>query len=188
MIYLTFNEWFASYWWVFLLAFIGVAILFLIGYHIVALVFALIFRHKLRKDSQSINLLLAQRREIALEIVKLALEHDLNISRDDIKGINRLERVADFQALKKEERDERIFSFLKAVYNVTNACNASRSTSNDKRFDPLMDFYNGVEQNYRQKVAKYNSDVLGWNYWVRLTGTKIFFKVILNFKTKDLLV
>ena len=188
MIYNAFNDWLIKYWWIILLGLLGLGLVLLISYHIFALGFALSFKHKLRKQSQSINLLIAQRREIALEIVKLALEHDLEISRDDIKGINRLERIADFQALKKEERDERVFAFAKAIYNVQNACNASRKTSNDKRYEPLIDFFNGVEQNYRQKVAKYNSDVLGYNYWVRLRGCKFFFKVIMNFKTKDLLV
>lgn len=188
MIYGAFLNWLSSFWWVILLAILGLVIIFLIGYIIFATSFALSFRHKLKKQSQSINLLLAQRREIALEIVKLALEHDLEISRDDVKGINRLERVQDFQALKKEERDERIFSFVHAVYNVTNACNASRATSSDKRYEPLIDLYNGTEHAYRQKVAKYNSDVLGWNYWIRVPGLKLFFKLLLNFKIKELLV
>ena len=188
MIYITFGEWMSSFWWVFPVGLLALFIIFLIGLHIFTLVFALTFKMYLHKDSNSINLLLAQRRETALEIVKIALSHDVEISKDDIKGINRLERVEDFQALKKEDRDERIFSFIRSSYNVIHLCNSSRKISNDKRYEPLLDLYNGVEQAYRQKVAKYNSDVLGYNYWIKVPGTKLFYKFLLRFKEKDLLV
>ena len=188
MYYITAGEWFSSYWWVILLIVLGVALFAIIAWHFTSLMFAISFKNKLRKQSNTINLLLAQRRETVLEIVKLALSHDLEISRDDIKGINRLERVEDFQSLKKEERDERIFSFIRSSYNVIHLCDASRKVSSDKGYEPLLDLYNGVEAAYRQKVARYNSDVLGYNYWVRVTGAKLFFKYVVRFKLKDLLV
>ena len=188
MYYITVGEWFQSYWWVILLIVLGVTIFLFLAWHFTALMFATAFKHKLRRQSNSINLLLAQRRETVLEIIKLALSHDLEISREDIKGINRLERIEDFQSLKKDDRDDRIFSYIRSSYNIIHLCDSSRKVSNDKRYEPLLDLYNGVEATYRQKVARYNSDVLGYNYWVRVTGAKIFFRYILRWKKKDLLV
>ncbi len=188
MLFISVQEWFGSYWFVIPIGILILVLVLFIGWNIFALIFALTFKKKLRKQSNSINLLLAQRRETVLEIVKLALSHDLELSRDDIKGINRLERIEDFQSLKKEERDERIFAFIRSSYNVIHLCDSSRKVSNDKKYEPLLDLYNGVETAYRQKVARYNSDILGYNYWIRVTGTKLFFKYILRFKNKDLLV
>ena len=188
MFYISAGEWFASYWWVLVLALLGAIIIAVLVWNFIALMFALSFKRKLQKQSNSINLLVAQRRETVLEIVKLALSHDLEISREDIKGINRLERIEDFQSLKKDERDERIFSYIRSSYNIIHLCDSSRKVSNDKQYEPLLDLYNGVEATYRQKVARYNSDVLGYNYWVRVHGARVFFKYILRFKQKDLIV
>lgn len=188
MVYDVVLDFLGSYWWIILLGVFALVVIFFIGLHIFAFAFAHTFIRKLRKQSKSINLLLAQRRETALEIVKLALSHDLEISRDDIRGINRLERIDDFQSLPKEERDDRVLTFIHSTYNVIMQCNSSRKTSSDKNFEPLMDLFNGVEATYRQKVAKYNSDVLGYNYWIRIPGTRVMFKYILRFREKDLLV
>ena len=183
----SFGEWFNHNWLIILIIVLSVVA----GVWITALVFALSFTHvfhkRLKKESETLNLLLKERRNTVLRYVELAKKYNIEFDKELIKGVNRLERVNDFQALSKEQRDERLFAFIKASHQIVTTCRKCEQFVGDEEFDILEGMYVDLEDAYRQKCAKYNADVLGYNYWIRIPGTRILMR-ILKHKQKELIV
>ncbi len=153
---------------------------------IVSVIFINIFRRRINNESSTINLLLVQRYEMMTDLIKFAEYNNVNIPKEEKKSIALLERINDFQKLEKSDRDSRVLSFVHASYNIISICDRSELKNLEEYADKMVEF-NDVEETYRQKSALYNSDIIGYNYWVSVLTLKTLFR-ILRIKTKDLIV
>ena len=153
----------------------------------VSLFFYHIFAKKLKKDSVAINLLLNQRYELMNQFLDLLKKHNVSVSKEDARSISRLERIADFQLLIKQDRDERVLSFVHSSHNIITLCETNESVMKDSTYTDLLLQFNDIEESYRQKTALYNSNILGYNYWVNVPVVSIFFKMAKK-RSKDLIV
>lgn len=154
---------------------------------IVTMVFALIFKKRLKNDSNAINLLLVQRFESMKDFITLCNNYNVELPKDDVKNIELLERISDFQKLTKEDRDNRVLTFMHSAYNIVSICNHSKKVSQDELYAGKMVEFNDIEDTYRQKTALYNADILGFNYWVGVLPVKFIF-LIFKLKKRDLIV
>ena len=85
--------WLQTNWGYVLLAIVlGVIALWLIAI-LTAFVFSSIFRSSLKKLSDALNLLLTQRRDSMIAIIKILVKHNVEVAPEDVKSINKLERV-----------------------------------------------------------------------------------------------
>ena len=91
------------------------------------------------------------------------------------------------QALSKDERDEKILTFIHGSHNILNLAELHEEVKNDEEFQLALNLFNDVEASYRQKVSAYNSKVLGFNYWIKIPTTGFIFKLI-KWTEKDLVV
>ena len=154
---------------------------------IVSIIFAVAFKSKLNKTSKAINLLLAQRRELMMDLITLCKKHKVNVEENDLKAIVLLERIHDFQTLDKADRDYRVLTFTHSSHNILSLCEHSKKITDDEIYaDKLIEF-NDIEESYRQKSAQYNADILGYNYWISVLTIKWVFRLFAK-KKKDLIV
>lgn len=154
---------------------------------ITTIIFALIFNSKLNKSSKAINLLLAQRREIMTDLITLCKKHKVKVEDNDIKAINLLERIHDFQVLDKVDRDYRVLTFTHSSHNILSLCEHSSKIKEDEIYaDKLIEF-NDIEESYRIKSAQYNADILGYNYWISAFSVKWVYRLF-GKRKRDLIV
>ena len=183
------NEWFISLEiWQRILIIIAIVLVALwLLTLIVSIIFSLIFYYRVKNNSNAVNLLLTQRYEIMKDFIKIAENHNVSISKEDIKSIEKLERIDDFQKLKKEDRDERVLSFMHTAHNIISICNHSEAIGKDEIYaDKLIEFHD-TEEFYRQKSAQYNDDIAGYNYWISIFLVKFIYRMF-GIKKKDLIV
>lgn len=154
---------------------------------IAALLFALHFQKKIQKRSNIINMLISERKDAINQIIKFAEKNDLEIKQIHKKNISRLERINDFQKLEKKDRDTRILDFLYSSSTIVSICSTVESINKSDTFQELLLTFNDVEGIYRKNCGIYNSDIVGYNYWVNLLGYRYLFKLF-RLKTKDLIV
>ncbi len=154
---------------------------------LLALIFVSIFSRKIKNTSIVINLLLSQRYEIMLDFLKFAREAKIKIPVEEKNCITYLERIIDFQTLSKQDRDQRVLSFVHAAHNIISLCDRSPKLLKDERYNEKLVEFNDIEETYRQKSALYNADIIGYNYWINIPIVKIIFRIF-GKHSKDLIV
>ena len=164
--------------WQMLLLNIGVVIvgLWLLAL-IVTIVFALIFRHMLKKVGPAINLLLNQRHDNMVELIKLLKTNKVEIDKKLIDEIDGLERIDDFQKLSKEDRDSRVLGFIHGGHALISLGKTNKEVSKSEEFKEINMLFEEIENTYRQKVADYNYAVVGYNYWVSVFFVKFAYRL-----------
>lgn len=174
--------------WANILIYIGFGLLALyIVSFIITLFFVAIFSRKIKNNSTTINLLLAQRYEVMMDFIKLAEKKKVKIPAEEKVAISYLERVTDFQTLSKEDRDQRVLSFVHSSHNIISLCEHSPKLLKDERYSDKLVEFNDIEETYRQKSAQYNADVIGYNYWVNVPFIRVIFRLF-GKKNKSLIV
>lgn len=178
-------SWLPMWGFVLMMIAAGIVALWLIAL-IISIIFINIFKRRISNESSTLNLLLAQRYETMIDVIKIAEKNNITIPKEEKKSIYLLERINDFQKLAKNDRDSRVLSFIHASHNIISICEHSGLKGNEEFIDKLVEF-NDVEETYRQKSALYNSDIIGYNYWVSVLSLKTLFRLF-GLKTKDLIV
>ena len=169
-----------------LTVFAALAILYLL-FGLVCFIFIRVFTRKIKKNSKAVNLLLVQRQDIMKEIVEIAKSNDILLPSDDVENIALLNHISDFQTLAKEDRDQRILSFMHSSRNLITLCSRNSLIKDSKEFLNALSKYKDIEESYRQISALYNSDVIGFNYWINVIFIRPFMKIS-KVKNKDLIV
>lgn len=154
---------------------------------ILSLSFSIVFKKKIKNTSSTINMLMNQRYDVVISLMNILKKYNIQISDLDKKAISNLERVHDFQALSKDDRDNRVLTFVHSSHNILSFCESSNEVVNDEEYAKKLLIFNDTEETYRQKSALYNSDIIGYNYWVNVRVCKHLLKLF-GLKTKDLIV
>ncbi len=168
-----------------IIAFVLVALWLLVL--ITSIIFSLIFKKRVKNNSNAINVLLTQRYEIMKYFIKIAENHGISVPKEDIKAIEKLERVTDFQKLKKEDRDERVLSFLNTSTRIISLCDHSKEVFNDPLYQDKLIEFNDTEEIYRQKSSQYNAEIGGYNYWISIFLVKFIYRMF-GIRKKDLII
>lgn len=182
-------DWFVNLekWLQIVLIVIMAILLFFVLSILVSVIFALIFKKRLKNDSNAINLLLLERYEIMKDFIKIAENHNISIPKSETKLIENLERIDDFQKLKKEERDSKMMNYLQGSHRIISICEHTSEIVNDEIYADKLIEYNDTEEFYRQKSAQYNADIAGYNYWISIFYIKFVFRIF-RIKKKDLII
>lgn len=181
------ENWLANNWGYVVLGIVGGIIALWLIAVLTAFVFSLIFKSSLKKLSDALNLLLTQRRDSMIAIIRIFVKHKIEVPPEDVRSINKLERIDNFQALSKDERDEKVLTFVHGSHNILNFAEQYEEVKNDEEFELAVNLFNDVEAAYRKKVSAYNSKIQGFNYWIKIPTTKFVFKLI-KWTDKDLIV
>lgn len=187
MIYVDAATWWSTNWYLVLIGVLGGLLFLWILAFVVAISFTTMFKRNIDKTSVALNLLLTQRRDAMLDLIKIIESHDVNVSLEDINLINRLERVENFQALSKDERDDRVLTFVHGSHNLINLAQRHEEIYNDDDYKTLIAIFDDIEESYRRKVGAYNYHVTGYNYWIKIPTVKWLLK-LMKHSQKDLIV
>ena len=117
----------------------------------------------------------------------IAKSNNILLPSDDVENISLLNHISDFQTLTKEDRDQRILSFMHSSRNLITLCSRNSVIKDSKEFLNALSKYKDIEESYRQISALYNSDVIGFNYWINVIFIRPFMKIS-KVKNKDLIV
>ena len=151
---------------------------------IVALIFVLSFRKIMKQHSKSLAIILTSKKEIILKIFQLirslgievedevfiTLSVDPNIFSTPDSGLSK--EVSEQLSLLRDK------AFLLA--------NLNKDIEKHKEFTLLKDYILEIDKVYRIKLAMYNADVLGYNYWINFLPTRYIFKIF-RCKEKELI-
>ena len=154
---------------------------------ITSIAFSIVFRKRVKNSSNAINVLLTQRYEIMKIFIKIAENHGASIPENEVKAVEKLERISDFQKLKKEDRDERVLSFMQTANKIISLCDHNKEVFNDPLYQDKLIEFTDTEEIYRQKSSQYNDDVIGYNYWISIFLNKFIFRMF-GIRKKDLII
>ena len=82
---------------------------------------------------------------------------------------------------------QHILSFMHSSRNLITLCSRNSLIKDSKEFLNALSKYKDIEESYRQISALYNSDVIGFNYWINVIFIRPFMKIS-KVKNKDLIV
>lgn len=154
---------------------------------ITCLIFVKIFSVKIKSSNNALNVLIHQRYELASKVILLLEENGIKVSEENKKGVEKLERIDNFQALEKNDRNDRINIFSHSMAEMMTSIKNNSAVIGDDVANNLIKDYRDIEDLYRQKSSVYNADVIGYNYWICTPLIKWITKLFRKHK-KDLVI
>ena len=164
----------------------GILALYIIGV-ITCLIFSKVFSVKIKFSNNALNVLLHQRHEFALKIILLLEENGIEVSSESKKAIEKLERIDNFQALEKNDRNDRISVFSHQMADFMLTIKANSAKIGEETTNKIIKEFKDLEDDYRQKSSVYNADIIGYNYWINALLVKWISKLFKR-RSKDIVM
>lgn len=135
------------------------------------------FNKRLRKRRDALRLLAAQRKDITLAVYKLVSSEKSKIPLsvqnkvDELanKGIGLLN---DYEVMEYTPEIEKI---SKAVFDLADSSKTLKKSEECLRFHKELTELDEIK---RQHIAIYNSDINGYNYWIRLISYRLLLSAL----------
>lgn len=162
----------------------GIAGLYLLVL-ILDLIFVFSFRKILKKHDKSLSIVLAVKYENIKKLFEIMKNFDVEIDQEILGNLYSIELSSfDNQAsdVCKEARANLSYLREQAMFLATS------NPRLNKHNEFIVAKQNVLENDdvYRVKLAMYNADVLGYNYWIRFLPTRFIF-LMLRVKQKELI-
>lgn len=148
---------------------------------IVALIFVLSFKKIMKQHSRSLTILLTTKRENILKIFNIIKSLGIEVDDSIFEKLNSIDPnifMTPESPECKATSDE--LSILRDRALLVSASNLDLGKHNE--FNMLIEHILEIDKVYRIKLAMYNADVLGYNYWINFLPTRFIFKL---FKCKE---
>ena len=148
---------------------------------ILALIFVLTFKKIMKQHSKSLMILINIKRENVIKIFEIFMDLNININPLIIEKLKEID-IAKFMTPDDPETKE-VKELLSSVRDQAFLIHAQHDVLNENK-DYLTAKSNilEIDKVYRTKVAMYNADVLGYNYWIKFLPTRFIFTI---FKCKE---
>lgn len=149
------------------------------------LIFAAWFKQILKKHSAGMSVTLNAKFDNIKKLFDIMKKLNVKFDEKYIETINSI----DINSFKHQWTDECKKAREKLTYLRDEAMFIARSQKNLEKNNEFITAKNNVlemDTVYRNIVACYNADVLGYNYWIRFLPFRWFWKMI-KVKTKDLI-
>lgn len=152
---------------------------------IVGFIFVAIFKKILKKHNKGLVVVLKTKYDNIYNIYNILKQLKVNIDSSYFDKLNSI-KIEDFenqQSIQCKSSKE-IMSFLRdeALFIIKKDENLMKHELIKKWKENLKD----VDVLYRNHIAEYNADVLGYNYWIHFLPNRLFFKIIKS-KPKDII-
>ena len=161
--------------WV-LIALGGVIALYLLGFFIALFIISK-FNKRLRKRRDALRLLIAQRKDIALAVYKLVAAENAKIPMSVQNKVNELANkgiglLNDYEVLDYAPEIEKI---TKTIFELADASKTLKKSEDCARYRKELTELDEIK---RQHIAIYNSDINGYNYWIRLMSYRLLLSAL----------
>lgn len=137
------------------------------------------FKDKLRKRLYAISILLSEKKDIILTMSDVFVENGIELTSSQEAAINCL-RFTSIETLKDVEVNPIEVAIKDAVGHVKFLASTHPELAKTEAFVTLSDSLNDIDTNFRQAIAIYNSDLLGYNYWCKSAATHWLFHMFGN--------
>lgn len=153
-----------------LLAILGLAVLNIL----IGIIFYSIFYHKLKKGRRSITIIIQAKYDLIQKIIEL-LPSDLNIS-STLDLFNSIDQSV-FRKVEKEE-----FKIAKDNLSIVKnelfkIIKENDELNNNEVLSLLISNINENDDCYRSRIVTYNTNVQGFNYWIRFIPSRFIFSL-----------
>lgn len=148
---------------------------------ILVLIFVLTFRKIMKQHRKSLMILMNIKRENVIKILEIFMGLNIDINPLIIEKLKQID-IAKFMTPEDPETKE-VMELLSSVRDQTFLLHEQHAVLNENK-DYLKAKANilEIDKVYRTKVAMYNADVLGYNYWIKFLPTRFIFTI---FKCKE---
>ncbi len=143
------------------------------------------FKLRLRGKLRGLNLLLYERSEVLRGVFKLFKEKGIALSEEDRKVDEALSQV-DFNRVKEDEFRAAMETVKVATSRTRYLAQANRFILAEPKYKELMELLDDLERNYRTLTSQYNSDIVAYNYWIKIP-TVSWFGYIIGYRKKLLI-
>lgn len=164
-----------------LIALAGVAALYVLFFIVVVFIIYK-FNKRLTKRREALRLLLAQRKDITLSLFQLASKEKIAITTAVRLKMSELSNK-EIGLLNDHEIIEYSPTLEKIAKLVTDMIDGHKSLKKSEEYAQFKKELIELDEIKRQHIAIYNSDVNGYNYWIRLKSYRRIL-LALNFSEK----
>src|SRR5574344_2187650 len=173
-------------WWQWTLFILGILLGIYVLYFFFVLGFSLSFKRKINKKQISINLLLTQRHDILNLIYRYFVESNVKVP---LPISSYLDEAINYETVNLDDsvRNELLNRLNKASQGLLYLADEFQNIKTSSKYLDYCQTLSDLDVSYRQLVAKYNSDIAGYNYWVHSFGYRGIFK-LLRLKQKKIIV
>lgn len=147
--------------------------------------FILIFRKIFKKHNTALGLMLHVKYDNTKKLIDCLNKNGVNVPYKYVEIINQIET--------ESFMNQELPSCLEARNNLTYLrnelvllTNSSEALSKNNELKKAKEAITEMDANYRQLIAMYNADVLGYNYWINFLPTK-YIKYIFKLKEKQII-
>lgn len=172
-------------WWQWLLFVLGILLGIYVLVFFIVLGSVLSFKKKIHKRSAAISLLFAQRHDILDLIFKLFTSNGIVVPSTIASYLD--ESINYDTDLNNKTRDDIISKLNKASQGLLYLSDEHENIKNSSQFIEYRKTLSELDDAYRQNVARYNSDITGYNYWVNFVSYRLIFKMF-KLNQKDIIV
>ncbi|MDD7736402.1 MAG: hypothetical protein SOW55_02070 [Bacilli bacterium] len=151
-------------WLIILLCCLGGIIALWLLLIVVVLILLFVLKNKIGRNKVSINIILAQKFDVANVLAKFLLENGIELP-SEVKDEFNITDKPNFNSFTTFERK----TVGKRINECTNTLKEIADNSflkDNKRYITLSDSIDDVEKQYRHMILTYNNNVWAYNYWV----------------------
>ncbi|MCD8195107.1 MAG: hypothetical protein LUD22_02255 [Coprobacillus sp.] len=163
-----------SWWQITLIIVLALVVLFVL-ICLMGLFFFTYFTYTLKKRSQAITVVIKTKYDYIKELMEVIEKAGVAIP-EDIK-----EKFSTISIPSYLEPDGDISKTIRETLSIVkndlvNLINSDNRLLKHELIKGLLSSIDDVDASYRAHVTNYNSDAVGYNYWVRFIPTRIFYK------------
>ncbi|MCQ2741791.1 MAG: hypothetical protein MJ239_00595 [Bacilli bacterium] len=137
------------------------------------------FRSKLKKRLYAISILLSEKKDIIVAMGDFFVSNGIKLSKTQEAAINCL-RFLTIDELKDTDVKTVETTIKDAVGHVKFLASTNPELTKKESFVTLSDSLHDIDNNLRQGIAIYNSDLLGYSYWFKSPLTHWLFYIFGN--------
>ncbi len=145
------------------------------------LIILAIYNHQIKRNRMSINIILAQKYDVAGVLAKFLLNNQVELPEEIINEFNLMGK-SNFSYFNTFERKS-IGTRINEIINELTTLSKDNKFEDNPRYQTLKNSIEDVEKQYKHVILVYNNKVGDYNYWIRFIPFRLVSKIF-NIKTK----
>lgn len=152
---------------------------------LVGLLFVLAFKSILKKHTKALKVVLYTKYDVTNKLIKLFIDAKINLDENLLNAFNKI-KLEDFDKIDSTEclESRKSLSFLRDELLYIGSSN--ELIRKDNRFIEGKNSILELDKVYRNSIAMYNADVLGYNYWIMFLPYRFIYKLF-KIKKKEII-
>ncbi len=152
---------------------------------LVGLLFVLAFKSILKKHTKALRVILYTEYDVIDKLIKLLKEDKASVDENILATFNRI-KLEDFDKIDSVQCLESRKTLFYLRSELLSIGNSNELIKKDNRFIECKNSILELDKVYRNSIAMYNADVLGYNYWIMFLPYRFIYKIF-KIKKKEII-